>query len=60
LHEIIHELKTKNLPTVLLKLDFEKAYNRVNWQFIREVLLAKGFEPAFVHRIMQQEGGASR
>jgi hypothetical protein len=30
LHEIIHELKTKNLPAVLLKLDFEKAYDRVN------------------------------
>jgi hypothetical protein len=52
LHEIIHELKTKNLPTVLLKLDFEKAYDRVNWQFLRVVLLAKGFEPAFVHWIM--------
>jgi hypothetical protein len=30
LHEIIHELKSKNLPAVLLKLDFEKAYDRVN------------------------------
>jgi hypothetical protein len=26
LHEIIHELKSKNLPAILLKLDFEKAY----------------------------------
>jgi hypothetical protein len=34
LQEIIHELKSKNLPTVLLKLDFEKAYDRVNWQFL--------------------------
>jgi hypothetical protein len=53
LHEIIHELKSKNLPAVLLKLDFEKAYDRVNWVFLREVLLTKGFEPAFVHRLMQ-------
>ena len=30
LHEIIHELKKKNLPAVLLKLDFEKAYDRVS------------------------------
>jgi hypothetical protein len=57
LHEIIHELKTKRLPTVLLKLDFEKAYDTVNWQFLREVLLAKGFEPAYVHRIMQLVSG---
>jgi hypothetical protein len=39
LHEIIHELKTKKLPSVLLKLDFEKSYNRVSWNFLREVLL---------------------
>jgi hypothetical protein len=53
LHEIIHELKSKNLPAILLKLDFEKAYDRVNWQFLREVLLRKGFDPAYVHIIMQ-------
>jgi hypothetical protein len=57
LHEIIHKLKSKNLPAVLLKLDFEKAYDRVNSQFLREVLLTKGFEPAFVHRLMQLFSG---
>jgi hypothetical protein len=57
LHEIIHELKSKNLPAVLLKLDFEKAYDIVNWQFLREVLLIKGFEPAFVYRLMQLVSG---
>jgi hypothetical protein len=53
LHEIIHELKSKRLPAVLLKLDFEKAYDRVSWDFLREVLLRKGFEPVITHRIMQ-------
>jgi hypothetical protein len=57
LHEIIHELKSKNLPAVLLKLDFEKAYDRVSWHFIREVLLRKGFDGAYVHRIMQLVSG---
>ena len=53
LHEIIHELKSKNLPAVLLKLDFEEAYDRVSWPFLREVLLRKGFSGAFMHRMMQ-------
>jgi hypothetical protein len=57
LHEIIHELKSKKLLAILLKLDFEKAYDRVNWQFLREVLLRKGFDPAYVHRIMQLVSG---
>jgi hypothetical protein len=48
LHEIIHELKSKKLSAILLKLDFEKAYDRVNWQFLQEVLLRKGFESAYV------------
>jgi hypothetical protein len=53
LHEIIHELKSKNLPAILLKLDFEKAYDRVSWQFLREVLIKKGFESGYIHRLMQ-------
>ena len=52
LQEIIHELKRTRQPAVLLKLDFEKAYDRVNWEFIRKVLIQKGFEPGFLHRIM--------
>jgi hypothetical protein len=45
LHEIVHEAKTKKLGCILLKLDFEKAYNRVNWDFLFEVLRCKGFDP---------------
>jgi len=31
LHETIHELKRKKQNGILLKLDFEKAYDKVNW-----------------------------
>ncbi|KAE8809246.1 hypothetical protein D1007_14148 [Hordeum vulgare] len=53
LHEIVHDLKPRNSKAVILKLDLEKAYDSVNWPFLRQVLLAKGFDGAYVHQIMQ-------
>jgi hypothetical protein len=53
LHEIVHELKSRKFKAILLKLDFEKSYDGVSLQFLREVLIRKGFDSGFVHRIMQ-------
>lgn len=33
LHEIFHETKRKKQIEVILKLDLEKAYDKVNWDF---------------------------
>ena len=33
LHETIHELKRKKQSGILLKLNFVKAYDKVNWDF---------------------------
>jgi hypothetical protein len=49
LQEIIHETKYRKLWGVFLKLDFEKAYDSVNLDFLREVLLRKIFDPGWVH-----------
>jgi hypothetical protein len=43
LHETIHELRRKKGRGIILKLDFEKAYDKVNWAFLQQVLRMKGF-----------------
>jgi hypothetical protein len=43
LHEILHETKRKRQVGIILKLDFEKAYDKVKWGFLFECLAARGF-----------------
>ena len=47
LHETIHELHRKKMSGVVLKLDFEKAYDKVNWVFVQQALRMKGFSPVW-------------
>ena len=44
LHDVLHEIKNSKEEVFILKLDFEKAYDRVRWDFI-EVLHKKNFVP---------------
>jgi Reverse transcriptase (RNA-dependent DNA polymerase) len=43
-NEIIHVTKEATQSGVILKMDFEKAYTRVKWKFIREILLSRGLD----------------
>jgi hypothetical protein len=53
LHETIHELHKKKMSGVILKLDFEKAYDKVNWDFLQRTLRIKGFSRKWCHWIDQ-------
>lgn len=41
LHETLHELQRKKLDGVIFNIDFEKAYDKVKWSFMRQTLLMK-------------------
>jgi hypothetical protein len=41
LHKIIHDVRVKKSWGIFLKLNFEKACDRVNWEFLRTVLSEK-------------------
>jgi hypothetical protein len=43
LHEILHDTKRKKKDGIILKLNFEKAYDKVNWDFLFEVIKQRGF-----------------
>uniref|UniRef100_A0A8I6WLN0 Reverse transcriptase domain-containing protein n=1 Tax=Hordeum vulgare subsp. vulgare TaxID=112509 RepID=A0A8I6WLN0_HORVV len=42
-HEVIHEVKKSEMHGLVLKLDYEKAYDRVSWEFLFEMLESRGF-----------------
>ncbi|KAH9291381.1 hypothetical protein KI387_043430, partial [Taxus chinensis] len=46
-HELIHSLHNSSRAGMLLKLDFSKAYDRVNWRFLLKSLQALGFGAHF-------------
>jgi hypothetical protein len=45
LHETLHEMHRKQQSGIILKLGFEKAYDKLNWNFIQQTLRMKGFSP---------------
>jgi hypothetical protein len=50
--EGLHSLKTKKAKGTILKIDLSKAFDRVNWSYIRLLLTHLGFEVPFIKWIM--------
>ena len=53
LHKVLHDLRVKKQKGVILKLDFEKAYVKVNWDFLVQVLERKNFSDKWISWIKQ-------
>lgn len=42
-HELIHSLKFERKPGMMMKLYMSKAFNKISWEYMKEVLVAFGF-----------------
>ena len=57
LQEVLHELRVKKEEGIILKLNFEKAYDKVSWSFLEEVMIRKGFDSKWIGWTMQAVRG---
>ncbi|XP_050207634.1 uncharacterized protein LOC126657053 [Mercurialis annua] len=51
-HEIVRNYHRKNCNSVAIKVDVQKAYDSVSWDFIEEVLIGFNFPNKFVMLVM--------
>lgn len=43
-NEVVHSIQNKQSKGLILKLDFEKAFDTVNWDFLQSTVQSMGFE----------------
>ena len=48
LRDVVHYASFSGQPIAILSLDQEKAFDRVDWGFMRSTLLSMGFGQSFV------------
>jgi hypothetical protein len=60
LHEIVHELRVKKMKGIVLKLDFQKAYDKVQWDFMMDVMRKKNFPEKWLTWMKQMIEGGSK
>jgi hypothetical protein len=57
-HEIIHGVHRRREKGLVFKIDYEKAYDRVNLDILYEILQLRGFGPEIISTIKQiTQGG---
>jgi hypothetical protein len=59
LHETVHELHSKKLNVVILKLDFKKSYDKFKCSFLHQTLRMKGFSAEWRSLINSSVSGGS-
>jgi hypothetical protein len=47
-HEVIHSVHQSKQEGFILKVDYEKAYDKVNWKFLLGILEKRGFGKRWV------------
>jgi hypothetical protein len=52
-HEILHDSIRRGQKGMVLKLDYENAYDMVNWHFLEDMLVARGFGSKWIGWIMR-------
>jgi hypothetical protein len=48
----MHTIKTKRIPTMVVKIDLSKAYDKVSWLYLRMMMIHLGFQLPFVKWVM--------
>lgn len=47
-HEVIHHYKHTDQQGVVVKIDFEKAYDKINWNYLLHVMQIRGFDSKWI------------
>jgi hypothetical protein len=58
-HEVVHSVHKSQQPRVILKLYYEKAYDRVSWSFLFSMMAARGFSNKWIDRMKNLVMGGS-
>jgi hypothetical protein len=58
-HEVVHSLHKSKSSGVVIKLDYEKAYDRVNLEFLFEILKIRDFDETWINWIKMIVKGGS-